>query len=81
MQMTHAERFRVVLYNVSSGIEFLINIRGVENYVKATAFLRKDPGLATEGNPASTGKAGNFFAVDDEQLAAFQAFLKQSGIG
>jgi hypothetical protein len=76
MHMTRAEKSRIVIYN--NGIEFSINVQGGENYMKTVAFLRDLSKNASDDNVSTAAKHPEYFALEDQQIAALQAFMKES---
>lgn len=76
--MTQPEKYKLVLYNVSSGIELTVSVRGADNHLRATEFLENLLKSSRTGGRSVSGNASDHYVVDDQQLAAFQTFMKQS---
>jgi hypothetical protein len=73
--MTQSEKYRLVFFNVSRGTEFTVQVRGAENFAKATKFLDQLLGSVS----ASDGGIA-YYVTDDRQFADFQVFATEQSL-
>lgn len=68
-----------VIYIYHNGVQFESPVRGQERYIKEKAFLDKvtNQHYAAELLPRPIpDPSGDFYALDDEQLAAYSSFRR-----
>lgn len=76
--MVQSEKYKLVFYNISRGVEFTIAVRGADDLARAKTFLDDLLQTSPAGAGSSPNNAQDHFVVDDAQLEAFQAFMNRS---
>lgn len=76
--MQQPRKYRIVLYNVEQGLEITVGIRGDENYSRAREMLMELLALPRSNVASPVAPLGDdYFAINNEQLAAFQSFVAE----
>jgi hypothetical protein len=77
--MPDSEKFKILIYNSTKGVEFTLSLSGDENFQKAKTFLQKiDPDSERQGGSLQQNKSTEFYVLSDEQLSELGALMKQT---
>jgi hypothetical protein len=77
--MNDSEKYKILIYNSTKGVEFTLSLSGDENFQKVKAFLQKiDPDCEQQGGSLQQNKSKEFYVLNDEQLLELGALMKQT---